>query len=340
MVKNPNLITKWDKMKIINNNQIKLIITLIFLILLIQILSGCISNANSSKLDFNSKNVKTGDYLRFILYDFRIRSYRIHIPSSYNDNTQVSLVLALHGGGGRSKNMLSKTGFNQKSDEEGFIVVYPNGISRILPIRTWNAGFCCGQALEKNIDDVGFIEKLIDKLEGEYNIDSNRIYITGHSNGGMMSYRLGSQLSEKIAAIAPVAGSIGGYETNESELWTVSASKYPVSVIAIHGKLDENVPYYGGRGNNTGGTRSYLSVNESIEFWVINNNCIAFPERNISNDGNIIIDSYHGGQNLTEVSLVTIINGGHEWPGSNNDPIQSLNATNIIWDFFESHPKQ
>lgn len=288
----------------------------------------------------NIISMSPGDHFRLMFHEWRIRSYRIHIPPSYDGSTELPLVLALHGGGGRSKSMESKTGFDEKADKEGFIAAYPNGVCGLFPLRTWNVGFCCGKALEKNVDDVGFIEKLIDSLQNRLNIDSAQIYVTGHSNGAMMAYRIAAELSDTIAAIAPVAGTIGGYENEDSEVWIIPEPSNPVSVIAVHGKLDENLPYDGGRGNNTGGNRSYLSVGESIYFWVQHNECNSFPERSVSESENIVIDTYVGGQHMTEVSLVTIMNGEHWWPGSDKDPYHEISATDIIWDFFENHPKQ
>ena len=126
------------------------------------------------------------------------------------------LVVVLHGGGGNAENIEEVTGFSEKADEEGFIVVYPDGSGRLdRYLLTWNAGFCCGYALENNIDDVGFIRALIEYLQEKYAINRNMIYVTGISNGGMMSYRLGAELSDIVAAIAPVAGSIGGQATEE-----------------------------------------------------------------------------------------------------------------------------
>lgn len=301
-------------------------------------------SVNSHVPDFTNENklpTSPGDYIRFIISDWRIRSYKIHIPPTYNGNTPTSLVLALHGGGGRSQTMEKKTEFSEKADEEGFIAVYPNGISRfLLLMRTWNAGHCCGIALEKNIDDVKFIRELVNKLQLQLNIDPSRIYITGHSNGAMMAYRLGTELSDVIAAIAPCAGTIGGKTTEDSPLYVIPEPDYPVSVIALHGKLDENVPYDGGRGENTSGSRIDLSVNESISFWVQHNECNPIPQTNISESGNIVTDTYSGGKNGTEVVLCTIVNGEHWWPGSDKDPYQEISATDVIWDFFESHPKQ
>ena len=156
---------------------------------------------------------------QWIYYDGRIRNYIIHIPSNYDAEEPIPLVLALHGGGGNSENMQDKTGFNQLANEEGFIVVYPDGTGRLRNrLLTWNSGHCCGFAFKNDIDDVGFIRTLIEQIQQEFLIDTNKIFITGHSNGGMMTYRLGSELSDIVAAIAPVAGSIGGKATEDSEV--------------------------------------------------------------------------------------------------------------------------
>jgi len=275
-------------------------------------------------------------------YDGRTRTYLLHIPPQYDGFESFPLVIALHGGGGNSKNMMEKAGFNNLSDEKGFIVVYPDGIGRFKNrLLTWNAGHCCGYALDNNIDDVGFIRALIDKLQKNFNIDLNRIYVTGHSNGAMMTYRLGAELSDIIAAIAPLAGTIGGKKNENSTLIMIPEPNYPVSVIALHGLLDESVPYYGGHGNNTRNDRIDLSVNQSISFWVNHNRCNITPNRNISNSGNVVIDYYLNGENESEVALITVMNGGHAWFGSDKDTTenQEINATEIIWEFFENHPK-
>jgi polyhydroxybutyrate depolymerase len=153
----------------------------------------------------------------------------------------------------------------------------------------------------------------------------------------MMTYRLGVELSDIFAAVAPVAGTIGGHATENSPLWIISEPDYPVSVCTVHGKLDENVPYDGGHGSQTSGTRIDLSVNESIAFWVEQNECDPVPEMNVS--GNISIKTYHNGLAGTEVMLVTILNGEHWWPGAPQDPYQEILATDVIWEFFENHPK-
>ena len=299
----------------------KKIITVSILIISVLILSGCIND----KEIFNHNGNK--------------RLYQIYIPSTYDGSEKMPLVLAFHGGGGNSDNMKDKTGFNEIAEREEFIVVYPDGSGKLRDrLLSWNAGYCCGYALENNVDDVDFIRSLITELQNKYSIDQSMIFATGHSNGAMMSYRLGSELSDIIAGIAPVAGSIGGRATEDSEEWIIPDPEKPVSVLAIHGLLDENVPYDGGTGENTRNTRVDKSVSESIHFWVEHNNCDTEPISNTQ--GNITIDIYSNGNKGTEVVLITILNGGHYWPGTEQDPYQDIIAAEEIWDFFKDHPKQ
>lgn len=310
----------------------KTLVVLIFVVLLIipVVFTGCVSRES-------------------LQYDGQQRTYIVHLPSSYNSSNSYPLVLILHGGGGNARNAERMTGFSKKADEEGFIAVYPEGSGRFKRILlTWNGGFCCEYALEHNIDDVGFIRTLIEELVDEYSINTSMIYVTGMSNGAIMAYRLGAELSDIFAAIGPVVGSIGGKATEDSPLWVIPDPDYPVSVIAFNGILDHRVPYNGGcpTANYTNGAYSYLSVNESIAFWVFHNNCLPIPETNVSESGNIIVDTYRNVDNGTKVVLYTIANGGHAWPGGRkgtrhgDEPTQEISATDIIWEFFKTHPKQ
>ncbi|MFX1535611.1 MAG: alpha/beta hydrolase family esterase, partial [Promethearchaeota archaeon] len=187
-------------------------------------------------------------------------------------------------------------------------------------------------------DDVSFIELLLDHLEEQYSIDPRKIYVTGFSNGGMLGYRLGAEFSDRFAAIGPVAATIGGKASVNSDVWVIPEPLNALSVIAIHGKMDPKVPYEGGIGT-IAGTREDLSVNESISFWVSHNNCSNAPAIEMSDDGEVIKETYSGGINNTEVMLYSIVSGDHVWPGSSRDRIQALSAAEVIWDFFKTHPK-
>ncbi|MEM2941111.1 MAG: PHB depolymerase family esterase [Thermoproteota archaeon] len=265
-----------------------------------------------------------GSHSLSIEVDGQSRHYLIHIPPSYDGKTPLPLVVALHGYGGNSRNMETTTLFSLKADEEGFIVVYPQGISSDS---SWNAGFCCGQAALTNMDDVEFIRRIVEKTQNDLKIDSKRIYATGLSNGGMMSHRLGAELSEIFAAIAVVAGSIG--KTPEGSL-IIEVPSEAVSVIIFHGVQDQVVPYYGGAFSYE---YMFSSVDESVSFWVQANHCLNTPWVETSSNGNIIKNTYTGGINGTEVVLYTIMNGAHSWSFS------GISTTSLIWEFFENHPK-
>lgn len=279
--------------------------------------------------DFNSIEV-----------DGTTRSYLIRLPSGYTDDDPLALVIALHGWGGDAKEFDQGSGFTQLAEKENFIVVYPSGIANFpFSSAAWNSGHCCAYALESGINDVSFIELLLDHLEKEYSIDPRKIYVTGFSNGGMLSYLLGAELSDRIAAIGPVAATIGGKASSNADLWTIPDPSAALSVVAIHGKKDSKVPYEGGIGT-IAGTREDLPVNESISFWITHNNCSTVPAIEMSGDEEVIKETYSGGINNTEVVLYSIVRGGHDWPGSSRDTIRALSAAEVIWDFFKTHPKQ
>jgi polyhydroxybutyrate depolymerase len=312
-----------------------LILLISFFLCLTIVLSGCISRTD------------------YIVHDGQKRffnvhlPYKIYLPSSYNSSESYPLVFVFHGGGGNANNIEDTTNFTRKGIKEKFIVVYPYGTGRLrFKLLTWNCGFCCGYALENNIDDIGYIRSLYDYIESEYLVNSSMVYATGISNGGIMAYRVGAELSDIFAAIAPVAAQIGGQATEDDELWQIPEPDYPVSVIAFNGMKDTRVPYDGGKPiEGNAHVYSWMSTNDSISFWVDQNKCNTTPERNVSESGNIIIDTYNEGLDNTEVVLVTIVDGGHSWPGGKKgwaggpEPTLEINATDIIWDFFKNHPK-
>ena len=152
------------------------------------------------------------------------RTYILHVPETVSN--PAPLVFVLHGGGGNGKGMIKLTGFNKVSDENGFIVCYPDGIDK-----HWNDGRKVNKSYKNGVEvnDVKYISLLIDSLESQYVIDSARIYVCGISNGGMMSFRLGCELNSKIAAIAPVAISMSEY------LYSSCKPGKPVPLMYIFG---------------------------------------------------------------------------------------------------------
>ena len=266
------------------------------------------------------------------------RTYVVHVPKGRDQKTPMPVVLALHGATMNGPMMAWFSGLNRKADEAGFIAVYPNGTGRFSSF-TWNGGNCCGSAMENKVDDVAFINALLDDLIGSYPVDTRRIYATGVSNGGVMAYRLASELSDRIAAIAPVAGSMGT---------EISQPKRPVSVMHFHGTADEYIPFLGGIGKKSIPARSYWPVDHSIQAWVKSNGCDENPNIELlSNNGDdmtVTRKTYAVGKDGTEVVLVVIECGGHTWPGMRS-PAKSLgksalniSANDLMWEFFEKHP--
>jgi len=283
------------------------------------------------------EDLKPGDHVLSLSVGGRERTYLLHLPPVYDGRHLLPLVIVLHGGGGNAPGAVRMTGFSPKADKEGFVVVYPNGSGRLKTrLLTWNSGNCCGYALDNEVDDVGFIRALIEELVKTRSIDPTRVYATGMSNGGMMTYRLGCELADKLAAIAPVAGALNVENC---------APANPVSVIIFHGTADEHVLYGGGEPIRKVDIHRRVdkSVSYAVSFWVKQDGCAATPQR--SEKGNIRTEIYSGGKGGTEVAVYTVNGGGHAWPGGEAyllgaEPTKEISATDLIWDFFVRHPKK
>jgi poly(3-hydroxybutyrate) depolymerase len=169
--------------------------TLIYLLLFIATLSSCDKTANE---------VIVYHFTDTISVDGRVRNYLLNLPPNYNTADNFSLVVALHGFGGQPTQMETDYHLTQKSNSAQFVIVYPEGTpsNGPLKLRSWNAGNCCDLAQETNVNDVGFISRLIAKLTSQYKIDAKKVYVTGMSNGAMMTCRLACELPHQIAAIA------------------------------------------------------------------------------------------------------------------------------------------
>ena len=248
----------------------------------------------------------------------------------------VPLVLVLHGGGGNAANAENMTGFTAKARQKGFIVVYPDGTGPLRDkLLTWNAGHCCAYAMKNNVDDVGFINALIDELIRRYPVDAHRIYVTGMSNGGMMTHRLGRELSGRIAAIAPVVATVFGDEAQAT---------HAVPALMINGLLDVNVPYLGGAPGGPRASRSWDGTPtqpalKQLEFWAAANGCEPTPDK-VENSKWILWRSVC--PSTAPVALYLVKDNGHAWPSGQpgsrrgDSPGTALNATDVIWEFFET----
>lgn len=266
-----------------------------------------------------------------IYFDGIYRTYQLHLPIDYDENEALPLIIAMHGGFGSGPQLELQSQLSIKSDEENFIVVYPEGVKSLLNIRTWNAGECCGFASNNDIDDVGFIDALLDSLSDMYNVDSLRIYATGMSNGAFMSYRLACELSHRIAAIAPVAGSM---------TVTDCLAENQVPIIHFHSYLDSNVPFEGGYGD--GFSNHYNPPLDSIfNVWSAINNCVNTNDT-IFNDIEYARIVWDNCDCNTSIEYYLTQDGGHSWPGGVEsefgDPVSEyINANDLMWSFFEQY---
>lgn len=280
--------------------------------------------------------LQPGDFLRVLSVGGLERSYRLHAPSSFSPERPTALVLAFHGGGGNADNMARLTGFDALSEREGFLVVYPNGTGRLEEkLLTWNGGECCGYAQEQNVDDVAFARAIVDDLRAFAALDESRIYATGISNGGILSYRLACDAADLFAAIAPVAGTLNYPSCSPAE---------SVSVLHIHGSADQHLPYEGGVGEESRTGVAFVSVADSLRFWAQANHCDPAPLS--SQQGNLIHTVYANCAPGGQIELYTILGGLHAWPGAagpawrgGDEPSQDLQASQVIWEFFAAHPK-
>ncbi len=285
--------------------------------------------------------IQPGDVTRTLHHDEHERSYIIHVPPDYDSDQPTPVVLVFHGGGGNAENVRRITGFSATADDEGFVIVYPNGTGRLDDkLLTWNGGTCCGYAVNEKVDDVGFVTAMIEDLATVVNVDERRIYATGMSNGAIMSYRLACELSDTIAAIGPVAA---------TQNITACEPERPVPVIHFHGDSDQHAPYEGGVGPESLVGIDFASVEETIDFWVEHNGCAPEPEVETSGapdqPDSVIHARYTHCDQQADVELYTVIGGLHAWPGGasgwqgGDEPTQAISANALMWAFFEAHPK-
>jgi polyhydroxybutyrate depolymerase len=264
----------------------------------------------------------------------RDRFFKTHIPLGYTFQKQYPVIFVFHGGLGNPDLIEEQSGFSTKADKEGFIVVYPYGTGSFdKKLLTWNTWNCCGYADKKNINDVDFINAVLNQIKLKYNVDEKRIYATGLSNGGMMCYLLACELPDQFAAVAPVAGAM---------LDTINCDpKSEVSFIIFNSADDLHVPYNGGIGEKSLVDVEYLPVEKTVNFWVKKYDGFLMHR---SESTEFLKTSYKN-NNGTEIILYKMMHGGHSWPGGEkirrfaDNPVKNVSATDLIWEFFKNNPK-
>jgi len=263
------------------------------------------------------------------------RSYYVHVPAGYSGSAPLPVVVALHGAFSTARELERQSGLSLLADREGFLVVYPQGIGLGDWFRHWNSGYCCGKARRMNLDDVGFALAAVDDVARRNPVDRSRLYIAGFSNGGMLAYRIAAEHSDIVAAVAVVSATIGGVPAPNEPEWSIVQPKMPVAVLAIHGVADANIPFEGGRGAQSHGESSAISVARSMRFWVDADRCGAQPQVESLARGHVELQSWSGCHDDTQVVLYSLNNWGHEWP--QEKLLGGFDATGTIWRFFERH---
>lgn len=268
-----------------------------------------------------------------------VRTFVVRAPQGLTRTAApVPVVIVLHGGGGNAANAEQMSGFTRLVERERIIVVYPNGTGRRADrLLTWNAVHCCGRAMTQSVDDVGFIDAMLDTLAAHHPIDPARLYITGMSNGAMLTHRLARELRHRPAAIAPVVGALFGDE---------GPAAGPVSAIIFNGLRDTSVPAQGGDGDGIGqrawdGTPPRPNLAQSA-YWARTAGCEASPR--MEETTQFILWTYACPAGY-DVRLYQVKNSGHAWPGGQRGsrvgdrPTAAVDATELMWAFFEGHPR-
>ena len=261
----------------------------------------------------------------------RWRTFLTHLPTGYNPSINYPLVLAFHGGSPLGYQSIQfQSGLSQKADYSNFIVVYPEGV-KVAGNRTWNAGGCCAPATTLNIDDVGFVNSLLNNLFSTRPIDTTRVYATGFSNGALLCYRLANQLTHRFAAIAPVAGNLMYYPWNPSRA---------IPIISFHSYADQNVKYYGGVTIGTTGT--YFPPQDSM-FNIIGShyNCTILKDTVFHNISQYDHYTYSHCSCNAIIEQYVSYDGEHSWPGGQATGgvtvSNQFNATDLMWKFFQNY---
>lgn len=311
-----------------------------------------------SVLVFNPQNaysrdkyVEPGSHTLVITANGFERTYIVHVPTAYRPQAPAPLVIMLHGGGGTARSAMWETEWAEKADEEGFLAVFPNAMARDPAQRSsfarnpqlWSDGSDRFHPGQKAPDDIGFIAAMLDDLAVRFTLDKQRVFVTGFSNGASMSFRVGAALSDRIAAIAPVAGA----------LWVDPPKfRHPVSMCYITGTADPLNLIEGGVPKLAMGSSDKIRakpkppVRDSILKWAKALGCPG-ATANISDADGVHTETYSLCMGNTEVVYIAIDDLGHTWAGGKSilpermvgKTSNRIRATDVIWEFFQKHAR-
>jgi polyhydroxybutyrate depolymerase len=290
--------------------------TLLCFTLLILVISSC-KNDDGKGDDYNSDECYLNTNAQTIVHDGIEREYILYVPNSYDGTSAVPLLLNFHGFGGSASEFINDADMRAEAEANSFILVYPQG-SCLNGASHWNPCPIDGDN-KSTADDVGFVEAMISEISSQYNLDMERIYAAGYSNGGMMAYGLANYKSDLIAAVASVSGAM---------LNCIGPTSHPMPVVHLHGTSDGVVSY--------NGSNDWNSVQSTLDYWTSFNNTISTPTIYTDNTGGMTIEHYVYGQGDNSVSVehYKYIGGDHVWF---NEPYQGQNASNLVWSFMSKY---
>lgn len=279
-----------------------------------------------------------------IRFNLLHRDFLLHVPPGYHGDSPLPLLLVMHGAFSTAVQTERETGFSALADREDFLVAYPEGIGLFGFLQHWNGGHCCGKAAADGLDDVAFVDAVIAETRRRLAVDSQRIYMTGMSNGGMFTYRYAAERTSTLAAAAVFAGAIGSRQDGVGGSWQMSLPATTLPLLIFHGLADEHVPAAGGKSPLKGGERAYASVAEAAAFWGTANGCRGEP----------VEIHWRGGQRRqwldctegSEVEVNLLSDWGHQWPAPyftgrlpGEHPLRGFDASTEIWGFLRRHQR-
>ncbi|PQO33531.1 alpha/beta hydrolase family esterase [Blastopirellula marina] len=276
------------------------------------------------------------------------RTALVHIPRGYQADNPPPLVIALHGAGGGGESILDHDGWAKLADEKGFVVVAPNG----LPARPrlpsnflvnpplWNSGQLREGSPRSKIDDVAYLRTLLDELKAKVPYDASKVFATGHSNGGGMTFRLGAEMADRLAAIGTVAGMVAIDNPKPAK---------PLPTLFIFGTEDPLLPINGGESKLPWGSRTTPPVKDLLAKWAAAIDCQTEPSVVQEDDATQQV-RYRSTKAGPELTVLYLKGHGHAWPGANREVPErvkqmigpntsQLDAAAELWKFFEQSTK-
>lgn len=281
-----------------------------------------------------------GGAQRFIRVAGTERRYLLHVPEGHDATKSAPLLLFFHDGGGTAEQLAVARELQivRRAAKYGFVLAFPEGTAAETERGggfTFNAGHCCGSALARGIDDVGFVRALIAELVAESGVDSRRVYVMGFGNGAMLCHRVAAELSDQIAAAIPIAGTIGGKADEGAPVWRVAKPQAPVAVMAIHGRTDDQVRYDGGRTASLDGGerlgRVDASSADSMNLWRVANGC--GDRSKVEKHGRWTRESWSDCKDGTTVAIISGEDMGHSIP----ERVAGMRIMQLATTFFLQH---